>query len=106
MDYRTEIQKRADALRRFFTERDAIGRVKEKMRHVSWELVMIFVLGFIVGFVLKDTVARTVTVGHDDYTVAQEGVRYDINALEQALNAAAENQEALEPQIDPAQEQQ
>jgi len=106
MDYYAKIQMRKEALMRFFKERDLIGCMREKMRHMPSELILLFVLGVIIGFVLKDTIGRTITVGYDDYKIVGEEARYDINVLERNVNAEMENQDVAPAQTaDPSQSQ-
>src|SRR3989344_9352736 len=92
MDYYAKIQMRKEALMRFFKERDLIGCMREKIRHMPSELILLLVLCVMIGFVLKDTIGRTITVGYDDYKIVGEEERYDTNVLERNVNAEMENQ--------------
>jgi hypothetical protein len=72
-----------------------VAALFRKMEGRNWgrkELVLLFVLGALVGFMFKTVAYASVTMGFQDYTVAQKGASaYDLNALQKELVAKGES---------------
>ena len=61
-----------------------------------FELVLVFVLGFLLGVTIKTEAAKRVTIGFNDYKVIQQKQAYDFDLIK--AEAEAEQKAAQEEQ--------
>lgn len=48
-------------------------------------IALLLVIGIMIGIAVKTEAAQRLTIGFQDYTVAQGGAQYDLNALEEKV---------------------
>jgi hypothetical protein len=61
---------------------------EEKVRSfskINFEMILIILLGFLIGVVIKTEASRRFTIGYEDYQVAQNKQAYDIEKIEKDL---------------------
>jgi len=68
----------------------------KKRSDVLFELVLVFVLGFLLGVTIKTEAAKRVTIGFNDYKVIQQKQAYDFDLIK--AEAEAEQKAAQEEQ--------
>lgn len=66
---------------------------KKKRNDYRFELVLFFILGFLLGVTLKTEAVKRITIGFDDYQVSKAEQAYNFEQLKQnVLQAAAQQQ--------------
>jgi hypothetical protein len=61
---------------------------EEKERHgrkINLELILLVILGFLIGVVVKTEASRRFTIGYEDYKVAQNKQAFNIEKIEKDL---------------------
>jgi len=73
---------------------------------VAFELVLIFILGFLLGVTVKTEAAKRVTIGFNDYKIQQVTQGYDFAAMREELQKAQEQQNSSSENVaeDPSQQ--
>lgn len=59
---------------------------------IAFELVLIFILGFLLGVTVKTEAAKRVTIGFNDYKIQQVTQGYDFAAMREEQQKAQEQQ--------------
>ncbi len=69
---------------------------KDSKKNFIINLGMIFILGFLIGIVLKTEALKKITIGYNDYLMKIDSQDYNINKMQmdlmQARNAVSQNQ--------------
>jgi hypothetical protein len=57
-------------------------------------LVLLFLLGLLLGFIIKSEAVESLVIGFDDYRVDAHSQEYDFNEIEDEMNAKIEKMKA------------
>lgn len=89
------------------TSQEEAGSEIRRKSDIAFELVLIFILGFLLGVTIKTEAAKRVTIGFNDYKIEQVKQSYDFAAIKEGLKKAQEKaQQAAPAENDAAQETQ
>jgi hypothetical protein len=65
------------------------GKIEEKgggrSRKINLEMILLIILGFLIGVVIKTEASRRFTIGYEDYQVAQNKQAFNIEEIEKNL---------------------
>lgn len=84
---------------------------KKKKREVIFELVLFFILGVLIGITVKTEAVKRITIGFNDYKLANGKAAYNIEEIkkeleQQAAAIQAVQQEQQQPSAQTEDEQQ
>lgn len=91
-----EPEKISDAQTEDFPQEN-LSRVKgedignHEKRSLKIELALIFILGFLLGMVVKTEALKRITMGFNDYLIVSRESDFDYSAIEKRLSEAALN---------------
>jgi hypothetical protein len=60
-------------------------KTQRRFRKINAEMLLLVVLGFLIGVVIKTEASRRFTIGYEDYQVAQNKQGFDIEKIEKDL---------------------
>jgi hypothetical protein len=74
---------------------------RKKKMNFRFELTLFFILGFLLGVVIKTEAVKRITIGFNDNLIISQKQSYDIEKIkgEIAKEAEAQNQAAQEAQV-------
>jgi TctA family transporter len=75
---------------------------EKKKRNYKTEIVLILVIGFLLGAMIKAEAIKRVSVGFSDYKVIAKSQQYDIDAIEDNLAEEAAQESAAQEELVPA----
>lgn len=86
-----------------------IVKYKKKRNDVIVELSLFLILGILLGVTIKTEAVKKITIGFNDYKLANSRQAYDITAIQAQLQAQAAQEQAAQqqqtaPQSQPAQQ--
>ena len=79
------------------TPQEETGSVIKRKGDLAFELVLIFILGFLLGVTIKTEAAKRVTIGFNDYKIEQAKQGYDFAAIKEGLKKSQEQAEQAAP---------
>jgi len=76
---------------------------KRERREAIFEMALFLVLGILLGITIKTEAAKRITIGFNDYKIANGKNSYNIEDIKKNLQAQADAQQAAQQQSQPQQ---
>lgn len=84
------------------SQNDQVSENAKRKKEYTFELVLFFILGTLLGITFKSEAVKKITIGFNDYQVESNKPGYDVGRMEKALvqEAIRQQQAAQQQQSD------